>query len=134
MAAGSRYDDEDSGGMITDINVTPLVDITLVLLIIFMVTAHLIVNKAIPGVDTPKAASGEEVRTTLALTIDNSRALFVNGQKVGERRIAHTNPSMFSADEAADVGVDEGTPVTEAYTAAGSRFTGRIRKVTVELK
>jgi hypothetical protein len=61
-------------------------------------------------------------------------ALYVNGAKVAEGRIANTNPIMFSADEAADVGVDEGTPVTEAYTAAGSRFTGRIRKVTVELK
>lgn len=60
--------------------------------------------------------------------------LSVNGQKVAEGRIAHTNPIMFSADEAADVGVDEGTPVTEAYTAAGSRFTGTIRKVTVEVK
>ena len=60
--------------------------------------------------------------------------LSVNGQKVAEGRIAHTNPIMFSADEAADVGIDEGTPVTEAYTAAGSRFTGRIQKVTVEVK
>jgi len=60
--------------------------------------------------------------------------LFVNGQKVAEGRVANTNPMMFSADEAADVGVDEGTPVTEAYTAAGSRFTGRIRKVTVTVK
>ena len=60
--------------------------------------------------------------------------LYVNGTKVAEGRIANTNPIMFSADEAADVGVDEGTPVTEAYTSAGSRFTGRIRKVTVELK
>jgi len=41
---------------------------------------------------------------------------------------------MFSADEAADVGVDEGTPVTEAYTPAGSRFTGRIRRVTIDVK
>jgi arylsulfatase len=60
--------------------------------------------------------------------------LSVNGQKVAEGRIARTNPIMFSADEAADVGIDEGTPVTEAYTAAGSRFTGRIQKVTVEVK
>jgi arylsulfatase len=58
----------------------------------------------------------------------------VNGQKVAEGRIANTNPMMFSADEAADVGVDEGTPVTEAYTTAGSRFSGRILKVTVDLK
>jgi biopolymer transport protein ExbD len=81
---GSLYEDEDGGGIISDINVTPLVDITLVLLIIFMVTARLIVNRAIPGVDTPKAASGEQVQTTLALTIDSSRALYVNGQKVAD--------------------------------------------------
>ena len=60
--------------------------------------------------------------------------LLVNGQKVAEGRIDHTNPVIFSADEAADVGVDEGTPVTEAYTAANSRFTGRIHKVTIEVK
>ena len=46
-----------SGRMITDINVTPLVDITLVLLIIFMVTAPIIVNPSIK-VELPKAASG----------------------------------------------------------------------------
>jgi biopolymer transport protein ExbD len=84
---GSVYSDDDEGaGIISEINVTPLVDITLVLLIIFMVTARLIMNRAIPGVEAPKAASGEEVRTTLALTIDQHRALFIDGQKVdGER-------------------------------------------------
>jgi arylsulfatase len=60
--------------------------------------------------------------------------LLVNGRKVAEGRVANTHPIMFSADEAADVGVDEGTPVTEAYTAAASRFTGAIRKVTVDLR
>jgi arylsulfatase A-like enzyme len=60
--------------------------------------------------------------------------LSVNGQKVAEGRIANTNPLMFSADEGADVGVDEGTPVTEAYKSEDSRFTGKIHKVTVELK
>jgi len=45
----SNYEDDEGGGnVITDINVTPLVDITLVLLIIFMVTARLIVSRAIP--------------------------------------------------------------------------------------
>ncbi len=60
--------------------------------------------------------------------------LLVNGRQVASGRIANTNPIMFSADEAADVGIDEGTPVTEAYTASGSRFSGRINKVTVEVK
>jgi arylsulfatase len=60
--------------------------------------------------------------------------LSVNGEAVATGRIAHTNPMMFSVDEGADVGVDEGTPVTEAYTSLGSRFTGTIRRVTVEVR
>jgi biopolymer transport protein TolR len=85
----SLYEDEEgSGGIISEINVTPLVDIVLVLLIIFMVTARLIVSRAIPGVETPRASSGEEVRTTLALTIDQERALFVNGERIGDPRQA----------------------------------------------
>jgi arylsulfatase A-like enzyme len=61
--------------------------------------------------------------------------LFVNGEKVAEGRIEHTQAGMFSADETADVGIDLGTPVVEAIgSEAKSRFTGRIEKVTVEVK
>jgi arylsulfatase len=60
--------------------------------------------------------------------------LFVNGEKVAEGRIGNTNGFIFSADETADVGVDEATPVTEDYKANDNKFTGKIRKVTVELK
>jgi arylsulfatase len=61
--------------------------------------------------------------------------LLVNGQKVAEGRIEHTQGGIFSADETADVGIDLGTPVVEAIGAeAKSRFTGRIPKVTVEVK
>jgi biopolymer transport protein TolR len=82
VAGGTGYgSDDDSGRMIVDINVTPLVDITLVLLIIFMVTASLIVNPAIK-VDLPKAASGtEQVKTTLALTLTKDGALYLNGER-----------------------------------------------------
>ena len=61
--------------------------------------------------------------------------LFINGEKVGEGRIDHTQPMMFSADETADVGIDLGTPVVEAIGAeAKSRFSGDIPKVTVEVR
>ncbi|HEX9206660.1 MAG TPA: arylsulfatase [Steroidobacteraceae bacterium] len=60
--------------------------------------------------------------------------LFVNGEKVAEGRIEHTQPGMFSADETADVGIDLGTPVVEAIGAeARSRFNGHIPRVTVEV-
>jgi len=61
--------------------------------------------------------------------------LFVNNEKVAERRIEHTQAGMFSADETADVGIDLGTPVVESIgSEAKSRFTGRISKVTVQVK
>jgi arylsulfatase len=61
--------------------------------------------------------------------------LLVNGQKVAEGRIEHTQAGIFSADETADIGIDLGTPVVEAIGAeAKSRFTGRIPKLTVQVK
>jgi arylsulfatase A-like enzyme len=58
----------------------------------------------------------------------------VNNNKVAEGRIERTQPNIFSADETADVGVDEATPVTEDYKEGDNAFTGKIAKVTVELK
>ena len=59
--------------------------------------------------------------------------LFVNGKKVATGRIDRTQCCAFSADEGADVGADEGTPVTEAYKVP-FKFSGKIGKVTIELK
>jgi biopolymer transport protein ExbD len=54
MAGSSTREADDA---ITGINVTPLVDITLVLLIIFMVTTKIVLNQTVP-LDLPKAATG----------------------------------------------------------------------------
>lgn len=59
--------------------------------------------------------------------------LTVNGRKVAEGRLEHTQCCTFSLDDAADVGTDEGTPVSEDYTVEGSTFTGKIHSVTIEL-
>jgi len=69
MAGGSSNDDD---GMVSGINVTPLVDVTLVLLIIFMVTARIIVSQGMP-MDLPKAASGEALQQVFSveLSADN---------------------------------------------------------------
>jgi arylsulfatase A-like enzyme len=60
--------------------------------------------------------------------------LFVNGKKVGEGRLDRTQPGIFSVDDAADVGMDEGTPVVEDYQPKSTKFTGTIRKVIVDVK
>lgn len=65
MAGGSQNDSDDA---IVGINVTPLVDITLVLLIIFMVTAKIIVSQSVP-LDLPKAASGTDVQVVFSVIL-----------------------------------------------------------------
>ena len=60
--------------------------------------------------------------------------IFVNGEKVAEGQIGNTTPFLFSADETADVGTDEATPVTEDYAEGDNEFTGTIRTVTVEVE
>jgi biopolymer transport protein ExbD len=71
-----------TGGAITNINVTPLVDITLVLLIVFMVTAKLIVSHVALPVDLPKAATGNDVQEILSVVLATSGATQVNGGTV----------------------------------------------------
>ena len=77
--AGSNYKDEESGG-ITDINVTPFVDVLLVLLVVFMVTAKLIVARGVE-IDKPKASTGGEVQSTLRVSVNATGELYVNGDK-----------------------------------------------------
>ena len=58
----------------------------------------------------------------------------MNDKKVAEGRIERTEPMFFSADETADVGVDEAMPVTEDYRKGENAFTGRIEQVTIDVK
>lgn len=72
---------QTNGRVIADINMTPLVDIMLVLLVIFIVTARIVVNEAVP-VELPKAASGEAVQTVLAVTVPLKGPLLVDGRAI----------------------------------------------------
>lgn len=84
MAASAKWDDDDG---INEINVTPLVDVMLVLLVIFLVASIYIVKDAIE-VDLPKAASaGETLDTTLAIVIDREGRLYLNGRPTPDELI-----------------------------------------------
>ena len=73
-------------GIISGINVTPLVDIVLVLLIIFIVTAKIVVAPAVP-VDLPQATQGEAVQVIFSVLVAKDGTTMANGTRVADDRI-----------------------------------------------
>lgn len=85
------------GGLIEGINVTPLVDITLVLLIIFMVTAKMVVQPAVP-LDLPQAKQGEELQTIFVVTLPRDGSLLVDGEPVAEEALFERARAALAAN------------------------------------
>lgn len=95
MAGGAAQGDED---MITGINVTPLVDIILVLLIIFMATANIIAKPAIQ-VELPEASTGQATEaTTLSLTLTKTGEIYLNGATTDEAALRAYLPTVAKTD------------------------------------
>jgi biopolymer transport protein ExbD len=83
MASSSGF---ERGQVITGINITPLVDVVLVLLIVLMVTATYVASQAIP-MDLPRSATGESSSTTLAISVDGEGNLFLDTRAVSEHEL-----------------------------------------------
>lgn len=106
----------DVDDMITGINVTPLVDIILVLLIIFMLTANVIARPSVQ-VELPEATTGTATEpTTVALTLTKDGQLFLNGAPTEETALRDYLPSVVRGD-----------PKTQAVIAADREVShGRV--------
>lgn len=107
--SGGGDDDE----MITAINVTPLVDVVLVLLIILMVTASYIVSKSIP-LDLPNAASADGAPPrALAISIDREGHLFVDAEATDDAGLRTRARALVGevgeAEARATIAADTGT-------------------------
>jgi biopolymer transport protein ExbD len=108
--AGTKQDDSEE---ITGINVTPLVDVMLVLLIIFMVTSTYITTQGI-RVTLPQAASGETVDTlNLAFVVDKDSRLFLDGKELSFAEIGSAIDAKRQGSTKALqalIGADQATP------------------------
>ncbi len=95
--------------LITGVNITPLVDVVLVLLVILMVTASYLASHAIP-VDLPKGATGEATASVLSVSVTRNGKLFLDATRVDDRtfrtlvRSAREKDSEVRAVIAADGG------------------------------
>ncbi len=89
---------DDGDDIITELNVVPLVDIVLVVLIIFMLTANLIAGSSIK-VQLPEASTGEAAEaTTVALTLTKDGALYLNGALTDEAGLKAYIPGVVKDD------------------------------------
>ncbi len=78
----AAFESNDDGEIVASINVTPLVDIVLVLLVIFMVTAKLITQQGVP-MDLPRAATAGATQSVLTVSLDERGRIFADGRELG---------------------------------------------------
>lgn len=137
MAGKTLSTENDEMPAISEINVTPFVDVVLVLLVIFMVTAPMLVREQM-SVNLPKAQSGEKSASqSIAIVIDRSGEIRVMDKVVKLDDLAseikarlQSNPNaqaVISADEEAKHG--DVVKVMDLIKGAGlSRFAIQIEK------
>jgi biopolymer transport protein TolR len=115
MAMGGQ----NNRGTMAEINVTPLVDVMLVLLVIFMVTAPMMqqgVQVNLPKADTKAMTQTEE---TVVVTVDKSGKIFINKDEVPANELKSYLTSMFASrnKKEAYLKADAGVPYGEVVKA-----------------
>jgi biopolymer transport protein ExbD len=93
MQSSSSSSDE----AITGINVTPLVDVVLVLLVVLMVTATYLASRSIP-VDLPTGKTGEATTAPLTVSLTKTGALYVDGVPFSEQQLREKLQGARKAD------------------------------------
>jgi biopolymer transport protein ExbD len=109
MAAESNQDSES--GLMSSINVTPFVDVVLVLLVIFMVTAPILVKDAI-GLKLPKTASGDgKTLQTLGVAVNRQGQFLINGVLATDESVREQAKQAVEANPKAQAIVSGDTDV-----------------------
>ena len=101
MAISARHEDEDeTGGIVAEINITPLTDVFLVLLIIFMVTSSVMANTG-KTVNLPEATKdASTAKQGVNVTLDSAGAVQINGEAIPyEDLFAHMKAALDAAEE-----------------------------------
>lgn len=102
MAGALRNDDDP----ISEINVTPFVDVVLVLLVIFMVTASFMVNKGVK-VELPQAGTAEQLKeqSTLNVLVKRDGSLFLDGRSISTAELQNLGKQALQSSKKVVVGI-----------------------------
>ena len=91
-----RRERPSAGRLLADINVTPLVDVVLVLLIIFMVTAPMLQMGIDVNLPKVKAKSIDVAEEKIVLTINDAKEIFINRDRTPLAELQRRLQSIFA--------------------------------------
>ena len=95
MAMGSLGTNEDNSGIVAEINITPLTDIFLVLLIIFMITSSAMVESG-GRINLPKAVATKSETRGTTVTLTPKHEIYINQKKVNEENLEPALKEMLN--------------------------------------
>ena len=136
----SGYSDEEDGAM-SGINVTPLVDVTLVLLIVFMITVPVIVGSARVKVDVPETTSVESPPEQLPLIFalkqndKQQSVLYLNDNPIDEAGVRKMfGGSKLNKDQAVSLSADRGIPYGEVMRVIDMLESLGLKKLALDTR
>lgn len=127
---------DDADGPITGINLTPLVDVVLVVLIIFMATAPMIARRAIK-VEVPKVSKSDKTATeAIAVALDGKRQLTLAGKPatLDELKKMLSAAIALKPDQAVTLSADKSLPYGEIAELLDAVRTAGVKKVGLEVR
>lgn len=126
----------DSDGPITSINITPLVDVVLVVLIIFMATAPMIARRAIK-VEVPRVAKSDKAATdALAVALNGKRELTLSGKPttLDELKKVLAAATAAKPDQPVTLSADKTLPYGEIAELLDAVRSSGVKKVGLEVQ
>lgn len=127
--------EENAEGLITGINVTPLVDVVLVLLIIFMATAPLIAKRALT-VSVPRAATGERASASLQVTLTADQKILLESSLFDLAGLLHElkKRQAHEPELRLTVAAEEGLPYGAVVELLDTIRTSGVKRVALEVR
>ena len=133
LPGGTAPDDDDDAAPMAEMNVTPLVDVMLVLLIVFMVAAPLM-TVGVP-VNLPRSAAARSAASNppLVLTVAPGNRLYVRDDPVTEEELTQRLQALRAADPEAPVHVrgDRSVPYGDVLRVMGRVSRAGITRVSL---
>jgi biopolymer transport protein TolR len=142
MAASASFGDDDGGGAISDINVTPMVDVVLVLLIVFMITVPAIVGSAPIKVNLPESGAVAPATELAPMTVSVQRgseghlAIFVNERPTDKEGLIALlkDIGLPPADQPVTLAADQSLAYGEVIGVMDMLHSIGLRKIAVDTR